>query len=247
MNSSRLDIALVKRGLCSSRSLAARLIAEGQVRVQGVTVTKAATPVEEKTDLSLDSQPRYVGRGGEKLESALDHFPLQVKGRTCLDVGASTGGFTDCLLQHGAEKVVTVDVGHGQLAEKLKSHPQVEWHEGLDIRKVNFPGWIGHFSVVTIDVSFISLKRVLPGVIDLAQDGGSLLALVKPQFEVGKNGIGKGGIVKDPVARKEAVDRIVTLVGEMAGWTVRGMFECPVTGGDGNKESFLWAIKSAKS
>lgn len=247
MNDCRLDVELVKRGLCSSRSLAGRMISEGRVQIKGVTVTKAATQVDELTEISLSSPPLYVGRGGEKLEAALDHFQLNVKGLRCLDVGASTGGFTDCLLQHGAGQVFSVDVGHGQLVEKIRNDPRVEWHEGLDIRKADLPGWRGSFEFITVDVSFISLKMVLPGVIDLAREGGSLLALVKPQFEVGKNGIGKGGIVKDPEAREKVVAGMAAFVEAMAGWTVRGTFECPVAGGDGNRESFLWAKKSAKS
>ena len=247
MNGCRLDVSLVKRGLCSSRSLAARLISSGQVRLNGVTVTKAATSVDDGMELTIDSLPKYVGRGGEKLDAALQHFQLKVQGLLALDVGASTGGFTDCLLQGGAERVVAVDVGHDQLVEKLKIDSRVEWHEGLDIRKAVFPEWQGHFHIVTVDVSFISLKMVLPGVIDLVQDGGSLLTLIKPQFEVGKNGIGKGGIVKDLATREEAVSRVVAFVEELPDWTVKGTFECPVHGGDGNRESFLWAIKSAKS
>lgn len=243
----RLDVALVKRALCASRSLASRLVSEGRVQVNDRVVTKPAWPVKEEDLLTVISPPKFVGRGGEKLEGALETFALPVKGLTCLDVGASTGGFTDCLLQRGARKIVAVDVGKGQLVESLRNDPRVEWYESLDIRKVEKKEWKEAFDLAVVDVSFISLKLVLPAVVDFITAGGSLVALVKPQFEMGRRRIGKNGIVKNLEQRQEVVEQIADIFRPLSAWNVRGRIESSVRGGDGNQETFLWAQRSAKS
>ena len=238
----RLDRLLVERGIAESRERAQALIIAGQVLVNGGKVEKAGTTVPGDADIRIlgDKMP-YVSRGGLKLIGALRGFSIDVSGRTALDVGASTGGFTDCLLQHGAAKVYAVDVGYGQLAWKLRQDPRVVLIERTNIRQI-VPALIPEpVDLVVIDVSFISLEKVLPSVTRFLKPAGVLLALIKPQFEVGKGQVGKGGIVRDETARDEAVKRVMKFVQEQ-GLEVQGVIPSPITGQDGNVEYLIHAI-----
>lgn len=243
----RLDLVLVRRGLARSRSQAADLIRRGQVRVNGVPATRASQPVAAADHVEVPEPPRYASRAGDKLAAALDHCGWQVTGCHCLDLGASTGGFTDCLLQRGAASVLAVDVGHNQLAPFLKSDPRVRSWEG--VHALDLAGRVGkeRFDWVTVDVSFISLVKVLPAVVDLVRPGGRLMALVKPQFELQPSDIGKGGVVRDETSRLRALQKVVSCVEAMPGWKGVGSMECPLPGGDGNREYFLWAVRSETS
>jgi len=243
MSDERLDRSLVLRGLVSSRERAQRLIEAGLVLVDGVVEKRSKKTLREEQLITVLEQERYVSRGGYKLESALEHFKLTVEGLRCLDVGASTGGFTDCLLQHGAHSVLAVDVGHGQLAEKLGQDSRVESREGINVREWHDPALISEFSLVCVDVSFISLKLVLGSLMPMVAESGHLILLIKPQFEVGRMKVGKGGIVKDEVARQEALDGIKTLLSQARGWNVLGNLDCPVEGKTGNREFLLCAKK----
>jgi 23S rRNA (cytidine1920-2'-O)/16S rRNA (cytidine1409-2'-O)-methyltransferase len=238
---SRLDAALVLRGLVRSRQVARELVEAGAVHVNGTVVHKPSHPVTPSDVLVTDQSPRYVGRGGLKLEAALTHFGLMVEGWRVLDVGASTGGFTDCLLQHGARNVVAVDVGRGQLAPSLKQDPRVTSYEGINMREAQTVPWTGTFDLCVVDVSFISLRLVLPQVLPWVKPGGCLLALIKPQFEAGPEALDKRGLVRDPADHERAVTGVKTLVADTRGWQVRGVIPCPVRGGDGNQEFLLLA------
>ena len=249
----RADALLVHRGLVASRTLARRLIEAGAVcaRVAGVSapVARASADLPEDAELEIAQAPesRYVSRGGLKLEGALLRAAIDPAGLVCLDIGQSTGGFTDCLLRHGASRVVGIDVGHGQLDARLRGDPRVRAFERVNVRELA-PAGLGDamppegFGLVAIDVSFISLERVLPVAAALAAPGATLLALVKPQFEAGPGGVGKGGIVKSPAVHAEVRARIVAAA-RSAGWTVRDWFDSPIAGGDGNREFFLYATR----
>lgn len=239
----RLDAALVGRGLVRSRAQAADLIRRGQVRVNGAAALKPAWMVAPCDEIELARVPRYVSRGGEKLEAALRHFQLPVAGGRFLDVGASTGGFTDCLLQHGARAVVAVDVGQGQLDAALRADRRVEAHEGLNIRDLPRK-WQGErFDGVVMDVSFISLRLALPPVLPLIGAGGWLVALVKPQFECGPAALDKRGVVRKEQDRLAAAGAIRDLV-EQSGCRVAEPLPSPITGGEGNQEFLLAAWKN---
>jgi 23S rRNA (cytidine1920-2'-O)/16S rRNA (cytidine1409-2'-O)-methyltransferase len=246
MSEERLDRALVIRGLVSSREKAQRLIESGLVLVDGQVEKRAKKAVKESHALLVLEQERYVSRGGLKLEAALKNFEVNVEGLRCLDVGASTGGFTDCLLQYGAAFVLAVDVGHGQLVQKLQDDPRVESREGVNVREWKEPALDKSFGLICADVSFISLRLILPSVLGMAAPGASLLLLVKPQFEVGRENIGKGGIVKDDAARESALEGIKSLLSPASGWNVLKTMECPVEGKTGNREYLLCAKKSRK-
>ena len=240
----RLDAELVRRGLARSREHAAEMIAAKRVKVGGVVATKPATGVT--TDVALvvsadPDRPDYVSRGGHKLAGALDVFGrlgLSVEGRRCLDAGASTGGFTDVLLRAGAAEVVAVDVGYGQLAWSLRSDERVTVHDRTNIRELT-PDLVGLVDVVVGDLSFISLSLVLDSLIGVTREDGDLALMVKPQFEVGKDRVGKGGVVRDLDLRTEAV---VGVAAEAArrGWGARAVTTSPLPGPSGNVEFFLW-------
>jgi 23S rRNA (cytidine1920-2'-O)/16S rRNA (cytidine1409-2'-O)-methyltransferase len=238
----RLDIALVERGLAVSRERARALILAGQVRVDGQPATKAGTPVPADADVAIDAPDHpYVGRGGIKLAHALDVFGIDVRDRLALDVGASTGGFTDALLQRGAARVVALDVGHGQLDWKLRNDPRVVVLERVNARTLTpeqLPADARRFDVATIDVSFISLRQILPAVAPLLAPAGEAIALVKPQFEAGREDVGKGGIVRDPAVQERVVEA-VTRAAQALGLTRAGMVESPITGMEGNREFLL--------
>jgi len=239
----RVDVLLVERGLAPSRAKAQALVLAGQVVVGDQRVDKpgAQVPVDAEVRLKGEVLP-YVSRGGLKLKGALDHFGLRVAGEVCADIGASTGGFTDCLLQEGATRVYAIDVGRAQLHEKLRQDPRVISREQVNARALTdeeLPGLVG---VVVIDVSFISLRLVLPSVLPRLGAGGLLVALVKPQFEVGRERVGKGGVVRDAAARAEAIEGIRAFVAE-SGLEVLGLMDSPVPGPAGNVEALLAARK----
>jgi 23S rRNA (cytidine1920-2'-O)/16S rRNA (cytidine1409-2'-O)-methyltransferase len=239
----RLDVLVVERGLAESRTKAQALILAGQVVVGEQRVDKpgALVPVEAELRLKGEVLP-YVSRGGLKLKGAIDRFGLQVRGRVCADIGASTGGFTDCLLQEGATRVHAIDVGYGQLHEKLRTDARVRSRERVNARYLTEEDLPESVEVVVIDVSFISMTQVLPAVLPFLKAGGLLVALVKPQFEVGPDRVGKGGVVRDPVARQEAIDSVSAFI-RGQGLTVRGLMDSPVPGPAGNVEALLVADK----
>jgi 23S rRNA (cytidine1920-2'-O)/16S rRNA (cytidine1409-2'-O)-methyltransferase len=233
----RIDLLLVERGMAESRSKAQRLVMAGQVRVAGELVNKASILVEPSAAISIDQPPRYVSRGGEKLEAALRAFQIELRDAICADVGSSTGGFTDCLLQHGAARVYAIDVGKGQLHWRLRGHPRVSLIEGANARALaELPEPI---SLATIDVSFISLRLIFPNVAAWLAPGGQVLALVKPQFEAGKESVGRGGVVRDPVVHRAVLGTVIASA-ESAGLSARGAVRSPLTGPKGNREFFLW-------
>ncbi|WP_338865396.1 TlyA family RNA methyltransferase [Myxococcus stipitatus] len=237
----RVDVLVVERGLAESRTKAQALILAGQVVVDDQRVDKPGSlvPVEAELRLKGEILP-YVSRGGLKLKAAIDRFGLDVQGKVGADIGASTGGFTDCLLQHGAVRVHAIDVGYGQLHEKLRKDPRVRSRERVNARYLTDEDLPEKVGVVVIDVSFISLTQVLPSVLTFLEPGGLLAALVKPQFEVGPDRVGKGGVVRDPAARQDAIDTVTAFVREQ-GLTVRGVMDSPVPGPAGNVEALLVA------
>jgi 23S rRNA (cytidine1920-2'-O)/16S rRNA (cytidine1409-2'-O)-methyltransferase len=238
----RLDLLLVRKGLAESREKARAMIMAGLVEVNQVAAGKPGHLVAPASTLSVKKTLPYVSRGGLKLEAALDHFPVNVKDRVLLDVGASTGGFTDCLLQRGARRVVAVDVGYGQFHWKLRQDPRVVLLEKTNIRNLA-PGTVKEaLDGAVIDVSFISLKLVLPAVSQLLKPKAFVLALVKPQFEVGKGQVGKGGVVRDPALHQEVVDSLCGFFRE-TGWTVEGQIPSPVLGPKGNREFLLYLTR----
>ncbi len=243
----RLDIALVDRGLAPTRSRALDLIRRGFVQVGGVVVTKPAAEITVNTPVTLASTaPTHVSRGAEKLIAALDHFSFDPAGRACADIGASTGGFTEILLARGATHVTAIDVGRDQLHLRLRTDARVTVLEATDARALTSAHFPSPPAALAADVSFISLEKALPAALALAAPGAWLVALIKPQFEVGRNHIGKGGIVRDTTASAAAVARIALWL-EAASWNVAGILPAPITGGDGNQEFLIGAHKGATS
>ncbi|MEJ6021778.1 TlyA family RNA methyltransferase [Ramlibacter sp. PS4R-6] len=239
----RADQLLVERGLAATRSQAQRLIASGvRWRAPGgwkdVAKNGDEIPMQAEVELLDDAEARYVSRGGLKLEGALAQSGVDVRGKACLDVGQSTGGFTDCLLRHGAARVTGVDVGHGQLHESLREDPRVTAIEKLNARELSAARVGGDFDVVVGDLSFISLTLVIPALRALLKAGGDLLMLVKPQFELQPGQLGKGGIVTDP-SLYAVVEQRLRDACRQAGFAVKGWFESPIAGGDGNREFFI--------
>ncbi|NPC99020.1 TlyA family RNA methyltransferase [Nocardioides sp. zg-DK7169] len=241
----RLDAELVRRGLARSREHASELIAAGRVKVQGAVATKPATGVTTDVALVVASdpdRPDYVSRGGHKLAGALAAFEplgLQVEGRRCLDAGASTGGFTDVLLRHGAAQVVAVDVGYGQLAWRIQSDERVVVHDRTNVRELDVAMIGGSVDLVVGDLSFISLEIVLDALLGVTAEDGDLALMVKPQFEVGKDRVGKGGVVRDLSLRHEAVLGVAEAAARR-GWGARAVVTSPLPGPSGNVEFFLW-------
>jgi 23S rRNA (cytidine1920-2'-O)/16S rRNA (cytidine1409-2'-O)-methyltransferase len=237
----RLDSLLAERGLFESRTRAAAAVLAGQVHL-GPGRRRAEKPghlVAADAEVEVEAQPQYVSRGGIKLANALDALQVPVDGRRCLDVGASTGGFTDCLLQRGAAHVVALDVAYGELHWRLREDPRVTVLERSNARELD-PGRLPFAPELTvIDVSFISLTKVLPAVFGVAAPGGDVLAMVKPQFELGPGRVGKGGVVRDPELRQEAVDAVAEF-GRGLGAQVRGTAESGLPGPAGNLETFVW-------
>ena len=242
-NKIRIDRLLVERGLVESRERGQALIIAGQVLVNGQKQDKSGGLVPEDAEIRILGEVLpYVSRGGLKLEAALREFKVSVEGKIALDVGASTGGFTDCLLQHGCHKVYAVDVGYGQLAWKLRQDPRVVVIERTNIRAMD-PSLIAEpVDIVVIDASFISLEKVIPSIMQFLRPGSGLIALIKPQFEVGKGQVGKGGIVRDEGLRIEVVEKVKAFFQE-TGLNVIGVIQSPITGQDGNVEFLIYAIR----
>jgi len=242
----RLDQALVERGLCESRERAKRAILAGQVRINAQSARKPSDSVKPDDQLVLEAGDKYVSRGGHKLEHALNHFHLEATGITALDLGASTGGFTDCLLQHGAEKVFAVDVGRGQLAWKLRQDRRVVVMEKTNARHLTarqFPQPFIPAGLAVIDCSFISLRNILPAAIALLRPDGKIVALIKPQFEAGKAEADKGrGVISDPLVHERVLAELREFVRAQPGVRWRGVVESPLLGPAGNKE-FLALIE----
>lgn len=238
----RLDVLLVERGLAPSRERARALVIAGSVRVNGTTISKPGTPVDPAATVTVDTPDHpYVGRGALKLAHALDTFNVTVRGRRALDIGASTGGFTQVLLERGAEIVVAVDVGHGQLDWTLRNDPRVAVRERVNARALtteHLPEQAQPIDLVTIDVSFISLRHILPALPPLLARDADIVALVKPQFEAGRAEIGKGGIVRDETVHARVVEE-VTASAHALGLTRVGFTESPITGMEGNREFFI--------
>jgi 23S rRNA (cytidine1920-2'-O)/16S rRNA (cytidine1409-2'-O)-methyltransferase len=235
----RLDLELVERGLAESREQARRLILAGEVRVNGHLADKAARPTRPDEAVEVLARPKFVGRGGLKLEGALEAFGIDVAGLVCADLGASTGGFTDCLLQRGAARVHCFDVGTNQLAWKVRSDPRVIARERFNARHLRAEDVGEPVDLVVMDLSFISLTKVLPAAWGILRPGGSVLCLIKPQFEAERAAVGKGGIVRDPAARAAAVEKIRSFA-ETSEKHWRGCVESPITGSDGNHEYLAW-------
>ncbi len=241
----RLDLALVARGLVATRAKARDLIARGEVRVDGEIAQKAAMNVREGQIVAVDEQAAaQVSRGAVKLVAALDHFRLDPAGRIALDLGASTGGFTQVLLERGAARVYAVDVGKGQLHASLADDPRVVALEECDARKLDGAMVPEPISAIVADVSFISLRKVLPAALALAEPGCWVVALVKPQFEVGREGVGKGGIVRNASLREQALMDVRGWLATREAWTVMGTMPSPIEGGSGNVEFLLAAVRS---
>lgn len=232
----RLDVLLVERGLAPTRERARALILARDVLVDGAPAARPAEAIRADAELSVRAAAPFVSRGGEKLAHALHRSGIEPSGLRCLDVGASTGGFTDCLLQHGATSVVAVDVGYGQLAQRLRDDPRVEVRERVNARSL--PPLDPPADLATIDVSFISLAAVLPAVLSSLVPGGRVLALVKPQFEAGRDEVGRGGVVRDPLVHASCVARVATWA-IRNGLRVRGVVRSPLLGPAGNREFFL--------
>jgi 23S rRNA (cytidine1920-2'-O)/16S rRNA (cytidine1409-2'-O)-methyltransferase len=234
---SRLDQLLVGRGLFPSREQARRAILAGNVSVGTRIAAKPSELLDEQTAIAVKATRKYVGRGALKLESALEHFDIDVHGKTALDIGASTGGFTDCMLQRGAEKVYAVDVGYGQLDWKLRNDPRVIVLEKINARFLTRDQVPELVDVCVIDVSFISMTLILPNAMALLRPDGIILALIKPQFELQRPEVGKGGIVCDPRLHQKAQDKIVAFVNDL-GHVVDGIAPAAIKGADGNQEFF---------
>lgn len=235
----RLDERVVREGLAESRSAAQALILSGRVLVDDEPVDKAGTRIPTGKSVRLKGGARsFVSRGGEKLAAALDDFEIDPTGQRCLDVGASTGGFTDCLLQRGANFVVAIDVGHSQMHSRLRLDPRVEVRERVNARHLSPTDFEGRFGWVVVDVSFISLELILPA-IDACAPGADWLLLVKPQFEVGRENVGKGGVVREDALRKAAADS-VSAAARLLGRSERGRVDSRLPGPKGNREIFLW-------
>jgi 23S rRNA (cytidine1920-2'-O)/16S rRNA (cytidine1409-2'-O)-methyltransferase len=231
----RIDQLLVARGLCVSREQAQRAIMAGRVTVSGRMAEKPGLQVPKDADVELEGGERYVGRGGFKLEAALDHFQVSVKGKICLDIGASTGGFTDCLLQRGAEKVHAIDVGRGQLDWRLRNDSRVVVREGVNARYLAAEDIGESAQICVADVSFISLALILPAAFALLPEAADMIVLIKPQFELSPAKVGRGGVVRDPDLRMEAVEKIQRFVEEQ-GKRWLGVIESPLPGREGNIE-----------
>jgi len=240
----RADIFLVEHGYAESRSEAQAAIRAGKVSAEGKPILKPSQTIADGAAIVYEKPHPYVSRGALKLAAALDRFTLSPAELTCLDVGASTGGFTEVLLERAARKVYAVDVGHGQLNPKLAADPRIISLEGVNARDLA-PALISEeVDAVVADVSFIGLKLVLPAALKLARKGAWLVALVKPQFEAGRDRVGRGGLVKDNVVQEDALQGIVDWLGAQPGWTVIGTMESPIVGGDGNREFLLAARKT---
>ncbi|MCI0469579.1 MAG: TlyA family RNA methyltransferase [Nitrospirae bacterium] len=244
---SRLDKILVDMGLAASRERARALIMEGKALVNGVTVSKAGAMVDENAHVELrGADIPYVSRGGLKLEAAIKHFGIPLRDRIAMDIGSSTGGFTDCMLQHGAKKVYCIDVGYGQLSWRLRQDERVVPIERTNIRYLEREKIPDEINIAAIDVSFISLLKVLPRVLEFISQKGEIIALIKPQFEAGKGEVDRGGVIKDERKRSEIVEHVrrgIETLGETFGVEIIGIMQSPVAGQKGNVEYFIYLRK----
>lgn len=244
MTAKRLDEELLRRGLLPTRSRARDAVLRGIVQINGNPARKPSQATLETDQLELrDDSARYVSRAALKLLHGLDHFGVDVKGRHCLDLGASTGGFTQVLLERGAQHVTAIDVGHGQLAPTLLQDNRITLHEGLNARDLSREIVLENISLIVCDVSFISLKLALPPTLSLVSADTNLLALIKPQFEVGRAHVGKGGLVTDEAQHLRVCEEIKSFLQD-AGWRVAGITPSPLEGGDGNREFLVSAVKT---
>ena len=236
----RLDVALVERGLCASREQARRAVMAGRIRINDRPASKASDPVRDSDALAIEGAEKFVSRGGHKLEHALEHFQIDVADCIAFDLGASTGGFTDCLLQRGARRVHAVDVGHGQLAWKLRQDPRVQVMEKTNARSLtpaSFPAPFQPADIIVIDCSFISLRKILPPAVALLRPAGKLVALIKPQFEAGKSEADKGaGVITDPAVHARVIEELRTFAASLGGIRWRNVIDSPLLGPAGNKE-----------
>ncbi len=242
----RLDQVLVAKSLAESREKAARLILAGAVAVDGQRVDKAGALVDPAASVQVAAGPKFVSRGGEKLAPVLDAFAVVPAGRICLDVGASTGGFTHCLLERGASRIYAVDVGHGQLDPRLRADGRVVVMEKTNARQLSPTTFAEAPDLATVDVSFISLEKVLPAIYNVLAPAGEVVALVKPQFEVGKGLVGKGGVVRDATDHRAVLSRVARYA-VLHGWHVRGVAVSPLKGPKGNREFFLYFTKTGRT
>jgi 23S rRNA (cytidine1920-2'-O)/16S rRNA (cytidine1409-2'-O)-methyltransferase len=244
----RADTLLAERGLAPSRTAAAATVRAGRVRLgkDGSTIDKPSELVSENAELVVEEGDEFVSRGGIKLNNALNELPIEVEDRLALDVGASTGGFTDCLLQRGAKSVIAVDVGYGQLDWKLRQDPRVLVMERLNARYLGDSYLPFQPELITVDVSFISLAMLMPSIVATAAEHFDLLGLVKPQFELGKEKVGKGGVVRDAADRRDAIRRVAEAA-EKADLVVRGLASSGLPGPKGNRETFVWAARSGSA
>lgn len=236
----RVDLLLVQQGLVDSREIAKKLILAGSVYTQNSRIEKASQVVDIDTVFILKEQPKYVSRAGYKIETALDHFEFNPEGLTCLDIGASTGGFTDCLLQRGATHVYTIDVGTNQLVWKIRSHPQVTAREQFNARNLTVEDLGEYVDLIVMDLSFISLTKILPNAFAVLKPTGSIMCLVKPQFELQPEKISKGGIVIEESLRQEAQDKIKKFTEESLGKKWQGIVPSKIQGMQGNQEYIAW-------
>ena len=247
MKRERIDKLMVERGLAESRTKAQAIVMAGVVLANEQRISKPSDLIPTDAEIRVkgadDPASRYVGRGGFKLDAALRDFEVDVQDRVCLDVGASTGGFTDCLLQHGARRVIAVDVGHNQIDWRLRTDPRVEVRESVNARYLQAKDFDTQFDLIVMDVSFISATKVLPALVPLLKDDGRLITLIKPQFEVGRGEVGKGGIVREPEKRVRVVEE-VNRAAEQLGLLARKVIESPVQGADGNVEFLALYEKS---
>jgi len=245
----RIDKLLVQLGLADSRTKAQAMVMAGVVLVNEQRINKPSDLVPPGAEIRIkggdDPASRYVGRGGLKLEAALREFQIKVAELTCLDVGASTGGFTDCLLQHGAQTVISLDVGHNQIDWRLRTDSRVEVREGVNARYLKSEDFETAFDIVVMDVSFISATKIMPTLVPLLNDAGHLIVLIKPQFEVGRGEVGKGGIVRDPEKHARVVEEVNNAARQL-GLEVKGVVESPIHGADGNVE-FLALYEKKRS
>lgn len=236
MTKERVDKVLVERGLAESRTRAQALILAGQVLVREQRVDKPGQLIDPNAEIRIKGETlRYASRGGLKLEAALHEFNINPEGKNCIDVGASTGGFTDCLLQHGAARVWAIDVGRNQIVWQLRQDPRVVVLEGINARNLDPGQFPVRFDLATIDVSFISLAKILPAVRPCLSETADCIALIKPQFEAGKGEVGRGGIVTDPAKHRRVLHEVIASA-ESAGFGVRGLIQSPILGAEGNRE-----------
>lgn len=240
MATQRLDLQIIERGLVESREKAQRLIRAGKVRVQGQPATKPGHEFPLDAEIEIETPPPFVSRGGEKMAGAFKAFPLNVQQAVCLDVGASTGGFTDCLLQHGARKVYAVDVGKGQLHWSLRQDKRVVPHEGVNARHLDATLFDEPPVFAVVDVSFISLTKIMPAIHRVLASEGQVVTLIKPQFEAGRDQVGKGGVVRDPAIHQSVIEKVRHVGEQELGWMWKDCVESPLVGPAGNIEFLSW-------